>query len=392
MFRYISQIPAWGLQISALKDAYADKNFTLRITRKFAGTDALYKDLPGQTAPLYYILQNGKVAKLQAYLTAQYPDAQDYTTQLMQQIADTINKQVAQPITDPPNEQPPIMEQAVTPEPIAAAANDATNLLMADIKEIITAEMAAVKEALLPPQQTTPTPTPLSKEMQRLVNEYTPDKTFADEYRWVPALFNSLYFVVSPLVAVFGAFYFHAHVNNTWLLAALIAVFVALELVFRRTIVRKCVSAIMRGRYVFGLITLLIACAISAWSIIAIWQGTEQMQHMAAQNNTVFATSPAQQSINALTDSITLWRTQQSALEGKWGVALHISKDLAKRIQTAEADMATLQQQAQQHTTTGIATWRYLFLLLEAVVIIALILPVWYEVKCVFEQLDKQTL
>ncbi len=391
MFRYIEQIPAWGLQISALKHAYADKNITVHVTREFGNTDALYKDNTGQTSPLYYVLQNGKVAKLEAYLHSRYPDATAYTNQLMQNIAQTINKQVAQPVAEEPElpaaEVQHDAKSMVQQDPVQHTGNASIDI-RADIKNILTEEMAALKKELLPPPAND---APLlSKEMARMVQEYNPNKTFAQEYQWVPALFNWLYFMVSPFVAIFGALFFYTQVGNTWLLVGLIAMFLVLELVFRRTIVRKCVAAFMRNRHKFGIITLILGAAISAWSVVAIWQGTAQMQSMADGSISVFNSSPAKTQISALNDSIAVWRTTQKTLEGKWGVSLHISKDLTKRIAAGEAELELLEQQLQMQNNTGIATWRYLFLLLEGVVLLALVLPVWYEVRCVLETLEKQ--
>ena len=390
MFRYIETIPAWGLQISALKHAYADKNITVHITREFGNTDALHKDGTGQTAPLYYVLQNGKVARLETYLRSRYPNANDYTNLLMQKIAETQNKQVAQPVAEPellPDEQPSAQEPIHTEEVNETKSEDNT-ALRNDIKKILTEEMAEVKKDMFPvAQQQQKTQT---KKMQRLVEEYDPNKSFAQEYQWVPSLFDWLYFIVSPIIAIFGAFFFYAQVNNRWLLAGLVVMFLALELIFRRTIVRKCVAAFMRGRYVFGSITLVMASVISVWSVVAILHGTEQIRQMAQSDHAIFASTPTQAQLSALTDSIIVWRIQQKALDGKWGVSLHISKDLTKRIESGERELALLKLNLQEEKNTHVAMWRYLFLLLELAVLIALILPVWYRVRCVLDEIDKQ--
>ncbi|PSJ71643.1 hypothetical protein C7N43_38320 [Sphingobacteriales bacterium UPWRP_1] len=153
----------------------------------------------------------------------------------------------------------------------------------------------------------------------------------------------------------------------------------------RRTIVRKCTAAFMRGRNVFGSITLFMALALSAWSIAAIWNGSSQLATYAA-HETVFTKPPAQAQLTALQDSIASWRSKQQNLEGKWGVAMHISKDLSRRIDEAQKEISSLQQTVTSQQQGGVAMWRYFLLLLEAITLLALVLPVWYDVRCVQEQ------
>lgn len=377
MFKYIEQIAAWGLQISALKIPYQDNNFTLHITRVL-GKDptSFFKDGTSITAPLYYVLKNGKVDRLEVYLLSKYPDKKDTTAHIMKQAREWLEKQVRQPETGD-NEMP-------EPETPAVAPNvQADSEIQKGITQLIS-EIEGIKKAM----PVTPEQRAIAKELQQLVAEYDPNKTFAQEYRWVPKLFDWLYFIVSPIIAIFGAGFFYAQVNNVWLLVVLVVMFLALELIFRRTIVRKCVAAFMRGRYVFGGITLVMALAISAWSVVAILHGTEQIRQMVQAENAIFASTPTQDRITTMSDSLSMWRTQQKSLDGKWGVSLHISKDLSKRIEAGEKELENMKLQLQQEKATGVATWRYLFLLLELIVMIALVLPVWYHVRCVLEAID----
>lgn len=385
MFKYIEQIAAWGLQISALKIPYQDNNFTLHITRVL-GKDptSFFKDGRSITAPLYYVLKNGKVDKLEIYLQSKYPDKKDTTAHIMAQAREWLDKQVRQPDSsdnEMPEPTPPVapIVQGTTPE------QPADSEIQKGITQLIS-EIEGIKKAM----PVTPEQRAITKELQQLVAEYDPNKTFQQEYRWVPVLFDCLYFIVSPIIAIFGAGFFYTQVNNVWLLAGLVVMFLALELIFRRTIVRKCVAAWMRGRYVFGSITLVMALAISAWSVVAIMHGTEQIRQMAQTEHAIFATTPTQDRITAMSDSLAVWRTQQKALDGKWGVSLHISKDLYKRIEAGEKELETMKLQLQEEKNTGVATWRYLFLLLELIVIIALVLPVWYHVSCVLEAIDNK--
>lgn len=368
MIKYIEQVPAWGLQISALKNMYNDRNITLHFLREFGNTDALIKEGATTTSPLFYILQNGKVEKLRQFLTARYPNHQETTEEVMRQVKEAQGKQVEQPQED----EPVVVQPTDTTTP--DAAGETTLLLQTILQEIQQRNPAADKQ--------TEIPNSLARLREKRRKAYRQDKTFEEEYDWIPTLFNALYFLTSPIVAGFGALFFYNQIHAAWLFAAVAVVFLLLELVFRRTIVRRCIAALMRGRYIFGAITMLIAFALSAWSILALWNGTARIQSMQG----IFQPSPATGQITVLTDSIANWRAEQKNLEGKWGVSLHRSKDLSRRIEDGERQLTTLSQQVIQENQTGTAIWRYIFLLLEAIVLLSLALPVWYEVRCVQEQ------
>lgn len=372
MIKYIAQVPAWGLQISALKNLYNDRNITLHFLREFGNTDALVKDGATTTSPLFYILQNGKVEKLRLFLTDRYPNHQAVTDEVMQKIKETQGKQVEQPQDDEPG-LPDLTPQL----PVTDAETNTAMLLQKILHQI--------------QQQTNSKQVPVEvpKSVERLREKrrqaYRQDKTFEEEYEWIVPLFNACYYLCAPVVAAFGVLFFYRQIASPWLLAAVAAVFLALELILRRTIVRKCTAAFMRGRNIFGSITLFMALALSAWSIAAIWNGSAQLATYAGEHESVFTQQPAQAQITALQDSIAAWRAKQQSLEGKWGVAMHISKDLSQRIQQAEQDVNKLQQTATAQSQQGIALWRYFLLLLEAITLLALVLPVWYEVRCVQE-------
>lgn len=373
MIKYLENIPAWGLQISALKPLYADRNITLHFIREFTGSDALYKDGNTTTSPMFYILQNGKVEKLYRFLSARYPEKQQLTDDLLLQIKAAQSRQVEQPKED---DEPQADGSTGSPTAVTTNQNDTVHLLQIVLKEI-----QQLKQPAAIAQTAEPQPDVLRKRKQRQA-AYRTDKTFEEEYDWIPTLFNALYFLTSPIVAGFGALFFYNQISSPWVFAGVAIIFLLLELVFRRTIVRRSVAAFMRSRHIFGCITGLIALALSAWSILALWNGTARIQTMQG----VFQPSPAAGQLTALTDSIALWRAEQKALEGKWGVSLHMSKDLSNRISEGEQQTAQLRKKANEEHATGTAIWRYFFLLLEAVVLLSLVLPVWYEVRCVQEQ------
>lgn len=374
MIKYLAQVPAWGLQVSALKPLYADRNITLHFIREFGGGDALYKDGATTTSPLFFILQNGKVEKLRLFLTARYPNHQETTDDLMRQVKEAQGKQVEQPQEDEPVAVQPT--DTTTPD----AAGETTMLLQTILQEIQQQKKPAENK------QTTEVPKSVARLREKRRRAYRQNKSFEEEYEWIVPLFNACYYLCAPVVAAFGVLFFYRQIASPWLLAAVALVFLALELILRRTIVRKCTAAFMRGRNVFGSITLFMALALSAWSIAAIWNGSTQLATYAGEHGSVFTQQPAQTQITALQDSIATWRAKQQSLEGKWGVAMHISKDLSQRIQQAEQDVNKLQQTATLQRHHGIALWRYFLLLLEAITLLALVLPVWYEVRCVQEQ------
>ena len=376
MIKYIAQVPAWGLQISALKNLYNDRNITLHFLREFGNTDALVKDGATTTSPLFYILQNGKVEKLRLFLTDRYPNHHAVTEEVMRQVKEVQGKQVEQPQDDavlPPVETLP---PPIQPQPDA----ETTTLLLQTILQQIQQQATNTEQA------TVEVPKSLARLREKRRQAYRQDKTFEEEYEWIVPLFNACYYLCAPVVAAFGVLFFYRQIASPWLLAAVAAVFLSLELILRRTIVRKCTAAFMRGRNIFGSITLVMALALSAWSIAAIWNGSAQLATYEEENGSVFTQQPAQAQITALQDSIATWRAKQQSLEGKWGVAMHISKDLSQRIQQAEQDVNKLQQTATAQSHQGIALWRYFLLLLEAITLLALALPVWYEVRCVQEQ------
>ena len=382
MIKYIENIASWGLQIGDLKRVYEDKNITVKFTREFSTADALYKDGNSATSPLYYILQNGKVEKLERFLLQKYPDASTETALLMLQIREAQARPVLQPIDEETKPDVGVSEQE-TPSVTNVMRDETatTNLLQTLLQEMQQLKQPA---AVVEPAETPPD---VKRKREARLKKYNPHKTFEEEYEWLPALFNALYFLASPIVAGFGALFFYNQIRSPWLFAGVSVVFLLLELVFRRTIVRRCVAAFMRGKYIFGGITLLIALALSAWSIIALWNGTARIQTMQG----VFQPSPATAQITALTDSLVTWRAAQKELEGKWGVSLHISKDLSKRIAEGEQQLTELRKHATGEHATGIAIWRYFFLLLEAIVLLALALPVWYEVRCVLIATQNET-
>lgn len=367
MIKYLENIPAWGLQISALKPLYADRNITLHFIREFTGSNSLYKDGNTTTSPMFYILQNGKVEKLYRFLSARYPEKQQLTEDLLLQIKAAQSRQVEQPKEDDEQEQ-----QA------NSSIGSPTEIAVTTLLQTMLQEIQQLKQPAAIAQTAEPQPDVLRKRKRRQA-AYRTDKTFEEEYDWIPTLFNALYFLTSPIVAAFGAMFFYNQIQSPWLFAGVAILFMILELVFRRVIVRRSVAAFMRSRYIFGVITCIIALALSAWSILALWNGTARIQNMQG----VFQPSPAAGQLTALTDSIALWRAEQKALEGKWGVSLHRSKDLSNRISEAEQQAAQLRKKANEEHATGTAMWRYFFLLLEAVVLISLALPVWYEVRCV---------
>lgn len=375
MIKYIEKSAAWGLQVSALKNLYADNNITLRFLREFEGAGALVKDGITSTSPLFYLLQNGKVEKLRLFLLAKYPDKTDVTASVMEQV---------KAIQGKPVEQPQEEDNEVQPQPDAPTNDAETTLLLQTILQEIQQYKKpeeAPAQAALPEEP----PKSLVRLREKRRRAYRQDKTFEEEYDWIVPLFNACYYLCAPVVAAFGVLFFYRQIASTWLLAAVAVVFLALELLFRRTIVRKCTAAFMRGRNTFGAITLVMAMALSAWSIAAIWNGSAQLATYQKQGS-LFAQPPAQLQLTALQDSITVWRAKQQSLEGKWGVAMHISKDLSRRIEQAEQSVSALQQTVNNEQHHGVALWRYFLLLLEAITLLSLVLPVWYEVRCVQEQ------
>lgn len=367
MIKYLYEIAQWALQVSALKGIYEDKNITVHFIRNFNDTGDLFKDGSTATSPMYFLLTPKSIPALKGFLEARYPAHASNTEAL---ILDIESKALA----------PAKAKAPVTQELPPVTARDTAD------KEFLQAMLQELKPML----ETTPEEKPaIDPEVKKLREDrfkrYNPNKSFEDEYNWVPAVFNALYFITSPIVAGVGALFFYTKIQSLWLFAAVAIAFVLLELVFRRTIVRKCVSAMMRGRYLFGTVCLVIAVGISAWSIIALWHGANQAE---AWKGSVFKSSPVEDKVASLSDSLTLWRAQQKELDGKWGVSLHISKDLSNRIAEGDKQLQVLTQQNDSQNTAGTAVWRYFFLLIEVIVVLALIMPVWYEVRCVLLLLE----
>lgn len=356
------------MQISALKQVYGDKNVTVHFTRDFASDGSLFKDGKHLTSPLYYILNEDSIQRLNEYLQGKYP------SQLLQ--TETVLKIIHGKMGSTSGHQ--VVENVVTnlvtekiPEVKAVVKDDLNSeeYLLRAIKSVIdrnSGNQSSTSEE--------------EKIRQKRLKKYDPKKTFEQEYSWVPALFNALYFTSSPIIAGAGVLFFFGQLNSIFLFVMVALAFIFLEVVFRRTIVRKCVSAFMRGKYMFGTICLFMSMGISAWSIVALWNGTEQIDDY--KGRFLKQSDETAEGI-ALADSLTSWRAQHKDLEGKWGVALHRSKDLLNRINEGEKRIQELKVKTEAQTGEKIALWRYLFLLTEAIVLLSLVLPVWYDVRCV---------
>lgn len=379
MVKYLYEVRSWAMQVSLLKPVYSDKNVTVHITRHFSDTGDLYQDGNKKTSPLYFLLNERSTAVLKEYLKSRYPEQKGETEAIFAEIAVKViaQKEEETPVTAELHTVSDIISHIPpTFSTLPATADEVAQSILKEIKPIIEAQKEGINVSEQP-------------EIKRLrdarFKRYNPNKSFEDEYSWVPLVFNSLYFVTSPIVAGVGALFFYNQIKSLWVFAAVAFAFIILEMVFRRTIVRKCVSALMRGRYLFGVVCFTIAMGISAWSIIALWNGAN---HVEALKGSILKPLAAENEIASLTDSLIMWRAQQKELEGKWGVALHISKDLSKRIAEGDRKLQELSIEKNTQNTAGTAIWRYLFLLIELIVVLALILPVWYEVRCVLLQVD----
>ncbi len=378
MIKYLYEVKSWAIQVSLLKPVYGDKNITVHITRHFSTTGDLFQDGEKKTSPLYFLLNERSIATLKEYLKSRYPGQKAETDTMFVEIESKVieQEQVETPVTaefQPVPGGKVFSEQSV--KPLALSSEEIVQTILRELKPMM--EGTAEEKPTVHPE--------VKKLRDRRFNRYNPDKSFEDEYNWVPSIFNALYFITSPIVAIVGALFFYTRIQSLWLFAAVSIAFIFLEMVFRRTIVRKCVSAMMRGRYLFGSVCLVIALGISAWSIIALWNGANQAE---ALKGNIFKSSPVESELASLSDSLSVWRAQQKELDGKWGVSLHISKDLSKRIAEGDKKLQTLQLQNDSQNHTGTAVWRYFFLLIELIVVLALILPVWYEGRGVLLQVE----